>query len=88
MFSVLKCWFLWRALQYWVSQGKKWCEYCKVFIANNATSLRNHEIGQRHKKSMTEKLAQIRKDNVAKEKEKQQAQKEQERIEQVCDTPL
>lgn len=75
-------------MQYWVSQGKKWCEYCKVFIANNATSLRNHEVGQRHKKSMAEKLAQIRKDNIAKEKEKQQALKEQERIEQVCDTPL
>lgn len=68
--------------EYWVSQGKKWCEYCKVFIANNAASLRNHEVGQRHKKSMAEKLAQIRKDNIAKEKEKEKALKEQERLEQ------
>lgn len=83
-----KCWvlFLW-ALQYWVSQGKKWCDYCKIFIANNATSLRNHEIGQRHKEAMAQRLTIMRKDNIAKEKEKQQALKDLERIEQVYSTP-
>lgn len=69
-------------MQYWVSQGKKWCDYCKIFIANNATSLRNHEIGQRHKEAMAQRLTIMRKDNIAKEKEKQQALKDLERIEQ------
>ncbi|KAG0625500.1 hypothetical protein M758_2G060300 [Ceratodon purpureus] len=68
--------------EYWVSQGKKWCDYCKIFIANNATSLRNHEIGQRHKEAMAQRLTNMRKDNIAKEKEKQQALKDLERIEQ------
>ena len=67
-----------------MSQGKKWCDYCKIFIANNASSLRNHEIGVRHKEAMAQRLTTMRKDNVAKEKEKQKALKDLERIEQVC----
>ncbi|KAH9532722.1 hypothetical protein CY35_18G013500 [Sphagnum magellanicum] len=67
--------------EYWVSQGKKWCDYCKIYIANNPSSLRNHEYGQRHKESVATRLATIRKDTIAKEKEKQQALKDLERIE-------
>lgn len=75
--------FLFCNVQYWVSQGKKWCDYCKIYIANNATSLRNHEFGQRHKESVAQRLATMRKDNIAKEREKQQAVKDFERIEVV-----
>lgn len=75
--------FLLCDVQYWVSQGKKWCDYCKIYIANNATSLRNHEFGQRHKESVAQRLATMRKDNIAKEREKQQAVKDLERIEVV-----
>lgn len=71
-------------VQYWVSQGKKWCDYCKIYIANNTTSLRNHEFGQRHKESVAQRLANMRKDGLAKEKEKQHAIKDLERIEIVC----
>jgi WW domain-binding protein 4 len=70
--------------EYWVSQGKKWCDYCKIYIANNPSSLRNHEYGQRHKESVATRLATIRKDTIAKEKEKHQALKDLERIEAVC----
>eukprot|EP00249_Psilotum_nudum_P017544 c26381_g1_i2 orf=252-1037(-) len=67
--------------EYWVSQGNKWCEYCKIFIANNPVTIRTHEFGQRHKENVAKKLATIRKETVAKEKEKQQAVKDLERIE-------
>ncbi|KAL3686817.1 hypothetical protein R1sor_013126 [Riccia sorocarpa] len=66
---------------YWVSQGNKWCDYCKIYISNNATSIRIHEFGQRHKDNVAKKLAAIRKDNAVKEKEKLQAAKDLEKIE-------
>lgn len=59
--------------EYWVSQGNKWCDQCKIFIANNPLSIRTHEQGQRHKDNVTKRLAAIRKENAAKEKEKEQA---------------
>lgn len=67
--------------EYWVSQGNKWCDYCKIFIANNPATIRTHEFGQRHKENVSKKLADIRKENASKEKEKQQALKELGRIE-------
>lgn len=59
--------------EYWVSQGNKWCDQCKIFIANNPLSIRTHEQGQRHKDNVTKRLATIRKENAAKEKEKEQS---------------
>ncbi|BBN08085.1 WW domain-binding protein 4 [Marchantia polymorpha subsp. ruderalis] len=67
--------------EYWVSQGNKWCDYCKIYIANNSTSIRTHEFGQRHKENVAKKLTAIRKDNAVKEKEKLQAAKDLEKIE-------
>lgn len=70
-----------RMTEYWVSQGNKWCDFCKIYIANNPASIRTHEFGQRHKDNVAKKLADIRKENASKEKEKQQALKDMERIE-------
>lgn len=70
-------------LQYWVSQGNKWCDFCKIYIANNPSSIRTHEFGQRHKDSVAKRLADQRKSNALKEKEKQQALKDMDRIEAV-----
>eukprot|EP00246_Nothoceros_aenigmaticus_P003116 TRINITY_DN14062_c0_g1_i1.p1 TRINITY_DN14062_c0_g1~~TRINITY_DN14062_c0_g1_i1.p1 ORF type:complete len:270 (-),score=41.13 TRINITY_DN14062_c0_g1_i1:257-1066(-) len=67
--------------EYWVSQGNKWCDYCKIFIANNATSIRTHEFGTRHKENVAKRVAAMRKDTVSKEKEKQQAIKDLTKIE-------
>ncbi|KAJ7559056.1 hypothetical protein O6H91_04G067800 [Diphasiastrum complanatum] len=67
--------------EYWVSQGNKWCDYCKIYIANNPVSIRTHEFGQRHKDNVANKLATIRKENATKEKETKQAMKDLERIE-------
>jgi len=56
-------------LQYWVSQGNKWCDVCKIYISNNPSSIRNHELGTRHKENVTKRLATMRKENAAKDKE-------------------
>ncbi|OMO74128.1 Zinc finger, U1-type [Corchorus capsularis] len=67
--------------EYWVSQGNKWCDYCKIYIANNPSSIRNHELGQRHKESVAKRLDTMRKESTAKEKEKKEAARALEQIE-------
>jgi hypothetical protein len=69
--------------QYWVSQGNKWCDLCKIFISNNPFSIRTHEIGKRHKDNVTQRLSTMKKDGAAKEKELQQAAKALQLIEAV-----
>jgi len=74
---------LFGALQYWVSQGKKWCDFCKIFIANNPLSIRTHDLGQRHKDNVTKRLASMRKESAAKDKEQKDAARALEQIEEV-----
>ena len=42
---------------------------CKIYISNNPSSIRNHELGTRHKENVTKRLATMRKENAAKDKE-------------------
>ncbi|KAK7279018.1 hypothetical protein RJT34_24060 [Clitoria ternatea] len=67
--------------EYWVSQGNKWCDFCKIYISNNPSSIRNHELGQRHKDNVTKRLAAMRKENIAKEKEQKETERALEQIE-------
>ncbi|XVF45175.1 hypothetical protein PTKIN_Ptkin02bG0183900 [Pterospermum kingtungense] len=67
--------------EYWVSQGNKWCDFCKIFISNNPSSIRNHELGQRHKENVAQRLTTMRKESAAKEKEKKEAARALEQIE-------
>lgn len=67
--------------EYWVSQGNKWCDFCKIFISNNPSSIRNHELGQRHKDSVAKRLDSMRKEGAAKEKEKKEAARALQQIE-------
>ncbi|KAI3446022.1 hypothetical protein Pfo_002687 [Paulownia fortunei] len=67
--------------EYWVSQGNKWCDTCKIYISNNPASIRNHELGQRHKDNVTKRLNTMREEKAAKEKEQKQAARVLEQIE-------
>lgn len=67
--------------EYWVSQGNKWCDFCKIFISNNPSSIRNHELGQRHKDNVAKRLNTMREQKVAKEKEQKEAARAFEQIE-------
>ncbi|KAL3814204.1 hypothetical protein ACJIZ3_015472 [Penstemon smallii] len=59
--------------EYWVSQGNKWCDFCKIYISNNPSSIRNHELGQRHKDSVSKRLNTMREEKATKDKEQKQA---------------
>ncbi|KAK3024531.1 hypothetical protein RJ639_043723 [Escallonia herrerae] len=67
--------------EYWVSQGNKWCDFCKIFISNNPASIRNHELGQRHKDSVAKRLVTMREEKAAKQKEQEAAVRVLEQIE-------
>ncbi|KAM7479211.1 hypothetical protein LguiA_027424 [Lonicera macranthoides] len=67
--------------EYWVSQGNKWCDFCKIFISNNPASIRNHELGQRHKENVAKRLTSMRQEKAAKDKEEKEATRALEQIE-------
>ncbi|XP_074274001.1 zinc finger protein ZOP1 [Silene latifolia] len=67
--------------EYWVSQGNHWCDFCKIYLSNNPATIRNHELGTRHKDNVTKRIADMRKDKAAKEKKQQEAARSLEQIE-------
>ncbi|XP_073283305.1 zinc finger protein ZOP1-like [Primulina huaijiensis] len=71
--------------EYWVSQGNKWCDICKIWISNNPASIRNHELGQRHKANVSQKLSTMREEKAAKDKEQKAAVRVMEQIESISE---
>ncbi|KAL9225678.1 hypothetical protein vseg_001572 [Gypsophila vaccaria] len=67
--------------EYWVSQGNHWCDFCKIFISNNPATIRNHELGTRHKDNVTKRIADMRKEKAAKEKQQQEDARSLQQIE-------
>ncbi|KAL5706026.1 hypothetical protein ACHQM5_024241 [Ranunculus cassubicifolius] len=67
--------------EYWVSQGNKWCDICKIFISNNPMSIGTHERGEKHKEAVAKRIITMRKENAAKEKEQKNAARALEQIE-------
>ncbi|XP_071565087.1 uncharacterized protein [Temnothorax nylanderi] len=51
---------------YWKSQGRKFCDFCKCWIADNKPSIDFHEGGKKHKENVSKRLKEIHK-NSAKE---------------------
>ncbi|KAG2456295.1 WBP4 protein, partial [Polypterus senegalus] len=43
---------------YWKSQPKKFCQYCKCWIADNKPSIEFHERGKNHKENVSAKIAE------------------------------
>ncbi|XP_016361124.1 WW domain-binding protein 4 isoform X2 [Sinocyclocheilus anshuiensis] len=62
--------------EYWKSQPKKFCQYCKCWIADNKPSVEFHERGKNHKENVAAKIAEIKKTSVAKAKQEQKMSKE------------
>ncbi|XP_039601234.1 WW domain-binding protein 4 isoform X1 [Polypterus senegalus] len=61
---------------YWKSQPKKFCQYCKCWIADNKPSIEFHERGKNHKENVSAKIAEIKKKSVEKAKQEEKMSKE------------
>ncbi|XP_012265377.2 WW domain-binding protein 4 [Athalia rosae] len=46
---------------YWKSQGRKFCDFCKCWIADNKPSIEFHEGGKKHKENVAKRLKEIHK---------------------------
>uniref|UniRef100_A0A3P9Q070 WW domain binding protein 4 n=1 Tax=Poecilia reticulata TaxID=8081 RepID=A0A3P9Q070_POERE len=77
MFSSLiqKCCAFSRA-DYWKSQPRKFCQYCKCWIADNKPSIEFHERGKNHKENVAAKISEIKKKSVEKAKKEERMSKE------------
>jgi len=47
--------------EYWVSQARHWCEYCKIYINGSKPSIAYHENGRKHKEAVEFFLREMRK---------------------------
>ncbi|XP_069826680.1 WW domain-binding protein 4 [Dendropsophus ebraccatus] len=61
---------------YWKSQPKKFCTYCKCWIADNKPSIEFHERGKNHKENVIKKISEIKQKSMAKAKEDEKKSKE------------
>ncbi|XP_032082374.1 WW domain-binding protein 4-like [Thamnophis elegans] len=61
---------------YWKSQPKKFCDYCKCWIADNKPSVDFHERGKNHKENVAKKISEIKQKSLDKAKEDAKMAKE------------
>ena len=60
--------------EYWKSQAKKFCDFCKCWIADNKASVTFHENGKRHQQAVEQRLYEIKRKG-AKDERKASAEK-------------
>ncbi|KAG4072322.1 hypothetical protein HA402_004254 [Bradysia odoriphaga] len=56
---------------YWVSNDRKFCDFCKCWIADNKPSISFHEGGKRHKANVAKRISELGKQSVKDERAKQ-----------------
>lgn len=54
---------------YWKSQSRRYCDFCKCWIADNKPSIEFHEKGRRHQENVAKKIKYISKKSKNDEKE-------------------
>ncbi|XP_015171824.1 PREDICTED: WW domain-binding protein 4 isoform X2 [Polistes dominula] len=54
---------------YWKSQGRKFCDFCKCWIADNKPSIDFHEGGKKHKENVCKRLKEIHKNSAKQAKQ-------------------
>ena len=67
--------------EYWVSQARHWCEYCRIYIAGNKSSIAFHENGKKHKEIVELSLRDMRMRGRERRIEQSDLQKEMDKIE-------
>ncbi|NP_001280281.1 WW domain-binding protein 4 [Acyrthosiphon pisum] len=68
--------------EFWKSTGKKFCDFCKCWIADNKPSIQFHENGKRHQISVAKRLVDIKKNSAIERKEEQKMEMDMKRMEQ------
>lgn len=70
--------------EYWISQGRRMCPYCKCWTADNKASINFHEQGKNHKENVTKKLDELRKKGLEDARMRQSEESDMAKIERAA----
>ncbi|CAO3591093.1 unnamed protein product [Absidia cylindrospora] len=69
---------------FWVSQQKHWCKYCKKYVYNNKPTIQKHESGSVHKDNVERFLSDVYKKGRQDKKDAESVRRELQRIEKAA----
>ncbi|SAL95219.1 hypothetical protein [Absidia glauca] len=69
---------------YWVSQQKHWCKYCKKYVYNNKATIQKHESGTFHKDNVERFLSDVYRKGRQDKKDAESVRRELQRIEKAA----
>ncbi|KAH0559024.1 hypothetical protein KQX54_000690 [Cotesia glomerata] len=72
------------AMDYWQSQGRKFCDFCKCWIADNRASIDFHENGKKHKENVSKRVKQIYKNSTKQAKIRKKFESDLENMEKAA----
>lgn len=58
--------------EYWKSQPKKFCDFCKCWITDNKPSIQFHEKGKRHQENVKLRIEEVKKKGTADAKKREE----------------
>jgi len=68
---------------YWKSQSRKFCDFCKCWIADNKPSIDFHEGGKKHKENVSKRLKEIHKNSAKQMKQNKKFEHDIKKMENV-----
>ncbi|XP_029035966.1 WW domain-binding protein 4 isoform X1 [Osmia bicornis bicornis] len=69
---------------YWKSQGRKFCDFCKCWIADNKPSIDFHEGGKKHKENVSKRLKEIHKNSAKQAKQNKKIENDIKKMENAA----
>ncbi|CAI9725142.1 domain-binding 4-like [Octopus vulgaris] len=65
---------------YWKSQPRKFCEFCKCWLTENKPSIEFHEKGKRHQENVRKKIDTIKKNSLSESKKRKEMENDMESL--------
>ncbi|EDW65034.2 WW domain-binding protein 4 [Drosophila virilis] len=70
--------------EYWKSNERKYCDFCKCWLSDNKASIAFHESGKRHKLNVSKRITEISRNSEKSEREKQKMDAEIRKMEDAA----
>ncbi|KAM8718166.1 hypothetical protein ACLKA7_004814 [Drosophila subpalustris] len=70
--------------EYWKSNERKYCDFCKCWLSDNKASIAFHESGKRHKLNVAKRITDISRSSEKAEREKQKMSAEIRKMEEAA----
>ncbi|KAI5633156.1 u1 zinc finger domain-containing protein [Phthorimaea operculella] len=70
--------------EYWKSQARKYCEFCKCWFADNKVSISFHENGKKHKEAVQKHISTLTKKSTKDARQKDKMDDEMKKMEEAA----